>query len=425
MNSVRLEDLCEAIVDCPHSTPHWTSEGIPVLRNFNLENTVISLDNPSYVDEKDYLDRIKRAEPCEGDLILSREAPMGKVGLMPAGLRCCLGQRLVLLRPNRRLIDPRYLLIAMTSEYVQIQIRRADAAGSIVSNLSLPQIRDLRIPLVEDADDVASVLGAIDDKIALNKKLCAELEETAQLIYDYWFTQFDFPDESGRPYRSSGGKMIYNDSLKRCIPEGWRVERLGVLCDTRLGGTPDTSVAEYWGEGEPWLSSAEVANTPIVRAGKSVTDLGIQNSATSFAPSGSVLLSITRYIRPSLLAIDACFNQSVVAITETDELKAGFLYPFIKGCVPRYLVLRTGAQQPHINKETVDDTMLCVPPKEKLDIYYSRVAPLYAKVIHAAREIDRLESLRGWLLPILMNGQVEIGANGRDRDGVMSEDDAR
>lgn len=288
-------------------------------------------------------------------------------------------------------------------------------------------LHDLDVPFIEDVGEqkaVANLLGAIDDKIALSERLCAELEETAQLIYDYWFTQFDFPDESGRPYRSSGGKMIYNDSLKRCIPEGWRVERLGVLCDTRLGGTPDTSVAEYWGEGVPWLSSAEVANTPIVRAGKSVTDLGIQNSATSFAPSGSVLLSITRYIRPSLLAIDACFNQSVVAITETDELKAGFLYPFIKGCVPRYLVLRTGAQQPHINKETVDDTMLCVPPKEILDIYYSRVAPLYAKVIHAAREIDRLESLRGWLLPMLMNGQVKIGANGRDRDGVMSEDDA-
>lgn len=418
MNSARLEDLCEAIVDCPHSTPRWTSEGIPVIRNFNLENTILSLDNPSYVDEKDYLDRIKRAEPREGDLIFSREAPMGKVGLVPAGLKCCLGQRLVLLRPNRKFIDPRYLLIAMTSEYVQIQIRRADAAGSIVSNLSLPKIRDLRILLVEGADDIVSVLGAIDDKIALNKRLCSELEKTAQLVYDYWFTQFDFPDENGRPYRSSGGKMVYNDTLRCDIPEGWRVERLGVLCDTRLGGTPDTSVAEYWGEGVPWLSSAEVANSPITRAGKSVTDLGIQNSATSFAPSGSILLSITRYIRPSLLAIDACFNQSVVAIIETDELKAGFLYPFIKGCVPGYLVLRTGAQQPHINKETVDDTMLCVPPKEILNVYYSRVAPLYAKVVHTARETDALETLRNWLLPMLMNGQVKVCAEGgahRDR----------
>ena len=409
MNSARLEDLCEAIVDCPHSTPHWANEGIPVIRNFNLKNTVISLNNPSYVDEKGYRDRTRRAEPCEGDLILSREAPMGRVGLVPAGLKCCLGQRLVLLRPNRKLVDPRYLLIAMTSEYVQTQIRRADIAGSIVSNLSLPQIRDLKIPLIEDANDAASLLGAIDDKIALNKRLCAELEETAQVVYDYWFTQFDFPDENGKPYRSSGGKMVYSNTLKRTIPEEWRVERLGALCDIRLGGTPDTSVADYWGEGVPWLSSAEVANSPIIGAEKSITDLGIRNSATSLAPSGSVLLSITRYIRPSLLAINACFNQSVVAILETDELKTGFLYPFIKGCVPGYLVLRTGAQQPHINKETVENTMLCVPPKEVLEMYYSQIAPLYAKVVHTARESDELKALRDWLLPMLMNRQIKIG----------------
>ena len=209
--------------------------------------------------------------------------------------------------------------------------------------------------------------------------------------------------------------MVYNDILKREIPKGWRVERLGAICDIRLGGTPDTSVADYWGEGVPWLSSAEIACSPITRAEKSVTDLGIANSATSFAPSGSVLLSITRYIRPSLLAINACFNQSVVAILETDELKAGFLYPFIKGCIPGYLVLRTGAQQPHINKETVENTMLCVPPKEVLEIYYSQVASLYAELFLTARESDGLGVLFDRLLPMLMNGQVGISADGETK----------
>ena len=202
------------------------------------------------------------------------------------------------------------------------------------------------LPARTQQDAIVSAIKPIDDKIALNKKLCAELEKTAQLIYDYWFTQFDFPDENGNPYRSSGGKMVYNDILKREIPKGWRVERLGAICDIRLGGTPDTSVAEYWGEGVPWLSSAEIAYSPIIRAKKSVTDLGIENSATSFAPSGSVLLSIT------------------------------------------------------------------VPPKEVLEIYYSQVASLYAEISHTARESDGLGVLFDRLLPMLMNGQIGISADG-------------
>lgn len=139
-----------------------------------------------------------------------------------------------------------------------------------------------------------------------------ELEKTSRLIYDYWFTQFDFPDENGKPYRSSqAGKMIYNGTLNSEIPQGWEVTTVGEQCELRLGGTPDTSVQEFWGGDMSWLSSAEVATSPILGAEKSITKAGVEGSATSFAPAGSVLLSITRYIRPSILAIDACFNQSV------------------------------------------------------------------------------------------------------------------
>ena len=407
MNKVRLGDVCEAIIDCPHTTPKWRSGGIPVIRNFNLENTVISLRDPSFVDEETYKSRTRRAMPEEGDIVISREAPMGKVGLVPKDLKCCLGQRLVLLKPKHDAITSRYLLIALASNFVQTQIRRADTAGSIVSNLTLPQIRDLIIPISDVADAIASLLGAIDDKIALNKKLCAELEETAQLIYDYWFTQFDFPDENGNPYRSSGGKMVYNETLKREIPEGWEVVTLGSRCATLLGGTPDTTVSEYWNGDIPWLSSAEAAQNPILVSEKTITQAGLSNSATSFAPKGSVILSITRYIRPSILAIDASFNQSVVAILESELLHTQYLYPLIKQQVPRYLSLRTGAQQPHINKETIDRTLIVVPPMSVLEKYYSMSSGLYEELIQAAKEAASLTALRDWLLPMLMNGQVK------------------
>ena len=282
---------------------------------------------------------------------------------------------------------------------------------STVPGIDRNALHAMGIPYIENHDEqglIANVLSSIDDKIALNKKIMTELEKTSRLIYDYWFTQFDFPDENGKPYRSSGGKMIYNGTLKREIPQGWEVTTVGEQCELRLGGTPDTSVQEFWGGDMSWLSSAEVATSPILGAEKSITKAGVEGSATSFAPAGSVLLSITRYIRPSILAIDACFNQSVVAILESQALHTEFLYPFMQSQVSRYLTLRTGAQQPHINKETVSETCFSIPTELILARYYDKVAPVFNQLILAAKAVDQLSSLRDWLLPMLMNGQVHV-----------------
>lgn len=282
---------------------------------------------------------------------------------------------------------------------------------STVPGIDRNALHAMGIPYIENHDEqglIANVLSSIDDKIALNKKIMTELEKTSRLIYDYWFTQFDFPDENGKPYRSSGGKMIYNGTLKREIPQGWEVTTVGEQCELRLGGTPDTSVQEFWGGDMSWLSSAEVATSPILGAEKSITKAGVEGSATSFAPAGSVLLSITRYIRPSILAIDACFNQSVVAILESQALHTEFLYPFMQSQVPRYLTLGTGAQQPHINKETVSETCFSIPTELILARYYDKVAPVFNQLILAAKAVDQLSSLRDWLLPLLMNGQVHV-----------------
>src|SRR4051794_53785 len=104
-----LSDLCELIVDCPHSTPKWTSSGVLVLRSHNIRNGRLDLSDRSFTDEENYGLRSRRAELREGDVVITREAPMGEVCMIPAGMRCCLGQRMVLLRPNRNRCDGRYL----------------------------------------------------------------------------------------------------------------------------------------------------------------------------------------------------------------------------------------------------------------------------------------------------------------------------
>lgn len=271
------------------------------------------------------------------------------------------------------------------------------------------QIMDYEIPYSPESEEsIGKFLINFNHKISLNRAINKNLEALAEQIYDYWFVQFDFPDENGRPFKSSGGKMVWNKDLNREIPSRFRLEQIGQHTQVLLGGTPDTQNANYWDGTYPWLNSGEVAEFPIISSEKNITEEGLNSSATVYAPKGSVTLSITRHLRPSILAIDACINQSVVAIKETEEIRKEYLYPFIKRDIPRLMTLRTGAQQPHINKETVDKTWLVIPDKKSLSKYYDITKPIYENIINNAFEMASLTKQRDELLPLLMNGQVTI-----------------
>ena len=145
--------------------------------------------------------------------------------------------------------------------------------------------------------------------------------------------------------------MIFNEALKCEIPKDWDVLKLGDVIPTVLGGTPSTENESNWANGSiSWLSSSEIENFPISFSEKKISQEGIKNSAAEVLPKGSVLISIVRHLRVSILAINSSFNQSVVGLIETDNLKECFLYPWLNRELPRLMTLRTGAQQPHINK---------------------------------------------------------------------------
>lgn len=266
-------------------------------------------------------------------------------------------------------------------------------------------------PEIKTQLKISSILSVLDSKIEQNYRINTELEAITKTIYDYWFVQFDFPTAKGMPYKASGGEMVWNDKLKRDIPKGWGVKKIGEILKTSLGGTPSTSVKEYWENGNiSWLNSGEIANFPIIESELKITEAAVKGSATDLLPRGSVLLSITRHLRPSILAIDACANQSVVGILEKEDLKSYYIYPYLKNEIPRLMLMRSGAQQPHISKEIVDDSLMLMPPESSslLKEYNSKVEPFYDLIINNAFQSKKLAEVRDWLLPMLMNGQVKI-----------------
>jgi type I restriction enzyme S subunit len=314
--------------------------------------------------------------------------------------------------------DPHYVYYCLVNNYKLI--RNAAGGSTALPLLNKTEFELLKCSvhsLKEDQLKVAKVLSALDSKIELNNRINAELEAMAKTLYDYWFVQFDFPfdfaqgkpDANGKPYKTSGGKMAYNPILKRKIPDGWEVTKIGKIAKTVLGGTPDTGIDEYWKNADiPWLSSAEIASFPVITSEQKTTQKGIENSAATLLPKGTVVISIVRYIRPSILGIDAATNQSVVGIKECSRLKSTFIYPYFCSEVPRLMGLRTGAQQPHINKGVIEDCSIVLPPDYILESYYEITTPIYEQVMNLAFQNHELIKLRDWLLPMLMNGQVTI-----------------
>ena len=255
--SAPLSELCEQVVDCPHSTPVWTESGFFVLRSHNIRNGRLDLSEPSFTDEAHYLDRTRRATPTEGDLVITREAPMGEVCMIPPALRCCLGQRMVLLRPDRSKVDPRFLLYALQSEVVQHEILVNEGTGSTVSNLRIPVLETLPIPCLPLSEQraIAHILGTLDDKIALNRRMNETLEAITRALFKSWFVDFD-PVRAKAEGRTPWGmdaetaKLFpseFVESESKPLPKGWRYGSIGEFVELQRGTTYKSALKDLPG----------------------------------------------------------------------------------------------------------------------------------------------------------------------------------
>lgn len=234
------------------------------------------------------------------------------------------------------------------------------------------------------------------------------LQQQLKLLYDYWFTQFEFPDENGNSYKSSGGKMSFNHDLSMNIPYSWSTKKLSEICNIILGGTPNTDIPEYWNGTINWINSGEVAQFPVVKSELKITQAGVDNSPAKLMPIGTTIVSITGNIRTSILAINTCANQSVVGILESKYIKSQYIHQFMIRMIEQFKVMSTGNCQQHINKGTIEEAIIVIPDSRVLNAYYKVAKPLYDRITKNALENLELTHLRDWLLPMLMNGQATI-----------------
>ena len=306
--------------------------------------------------------------------------------------------------PNYKKINIKYLYYHLSL----MNFDRYDTGSTIPSmTSSLYYSLTVDLPSLEIQGRIASILSSIDAQIERSNTIVKRLQVLAQAIYTRWFLQFEFPNEEGKPYKSSGGKMVWNERLNHVIPEGWEATFLKDCCKIVLGGTPKTDENTYWNGDINWLNSGEIANFPIINSELKITTLGMNNSATTFMKKGTTVVSITGNLRASILAIDSCANQSVVGILENCKFKSAYIYPFIKNMIATFSKISTGNCQQHINKGTIENAILLIPNEKVLKEYYEKVSKIYVCIFKSSFNNQKLISLRNVLLPLLINGQLK------------------
>jgi type I restriction enzyme S subunit len=248
----------------------------------------------------------------------------------------------------------------------------------------------------------------------------------AKTLYDYWFVQFDFPYSPpsegwpqdgvgiGKPYKSSGGKMVWNEELKREIPEGWKVKSLKEIANTSSGGTPLSTNKEYYDNGEiPWINSGELNEAYITRTSNYITKLGLLNSSAKMFPANILLIALYGATagKVSLLLIPACTNQAICAIMPNYEMFTNYLKFGISDLYKYLINLSTGSARDNLSQDLVRDLKFVIPSENLLKSFDCLVKPMITKISLNFNQNQQLSSLRDWLLPMLMNGQVRVGSS--------------
>ena len=312
------------------------------------------------------------------------------------------------------IIDPRvnskYLYYLLTQNSVISQLQSIGEN----STSSYPSIRpedignlSFMFPDIDIQNKIADILTSIDKKIQINNQINQELEAMAKTLYDYWFVQFDFPDQNGRPYKSSGGKMVYNPELKREIPEGWGVDSLWNIANFYNGLAmqkyrPDTNGADYL----PVIKIREMMNGFSKDTEKARLDIPKE----AVVERGDILFSWSATLEVIIWGKEkGALNQHIFKVTSETYPKS-FIYFELKSYLKVFKAIAElrKTTMGHITQDHLKQAKIVVPPIDFISKLDAKLQPIMLKQQIIENQNQELTQLRDWLLPILMNGQVKV-----------------
>jgi type I restriction enzyme S subunit len=396
-NSVRhlpIKDLLIEIIDNRGKSVPTVENGFPLIATNCIKHSSIypTFDKVRYVDEETMKNWF-RAHLKPNDILFVNKGTPGRVCLVPDPVTFCAAQDMMGFRCNDKLISYKYLFAALRSHEIQ-KIIENNHVGLVIPHFRKQDLSSLLIPVKPriEQDFIGDLYILLSEKIELNNRINAELEAMAKTLYDYWFVQFDFPDKNGKPYKTSGGKMVWNEELKREIPEGWD----SIMIENCL--FKESSIKKI-----PTAEILEKGKFPVI------------DQSTDFI---------------------AGFTNDKEAIIKTDEPRIIFgdhtrilkliNFDFARGADGTQVMLSNNKRMPqHLFFNTLvkidlsnygyarhykflKDISIILPDETVSKNFETAVSPFYKMIRENIFQNQKLTELRDWLLPMLMNGQVKV-----------------
>ena len=391
-----LQDICK-IYDCPHTTAKDEGIGIPLVRTPNVGKGRLNLMNVHRVNSDIYKQRTLRAIPEEDDIIIAREAPVGNAAIIQKGQKVCLGQRVVLLKTIKDLVDPNFLVYYLLSNEVQHQLRN-HSNGAVVAHLNVADIRNLpvNLPTLNEQKRIGRFLKKIDDKISVNKKICENLEAQAQALFKHWFIDF-------APFKD--GKFV--ESELGMIPEGWRVGTLTEIADYMNGLAmqkfPPTSVED------------SIPVLKIKELGQSMCDSNSDRCSKLIKPeyiinNGDIIFSWSGTLLVDIWCGGVCgLNQHLFKVS-SKEYPKWFYLMWTKHHLGEFIRIAKdkAVTMGHIKRGDLEKAKVAIPGAKDMGTISPLMEELLDKIVNCRLESSRLSTLRDTLLPRLMSGEIKL-----------------
>jgi type I restriction enzyme S subunit len=396
-----LDELCELIVDCEHKTAPIQEYGIPSIRTPNIGRGYFLLEGVNRVSEETYVAWTKRAIPQGGDLILAREAPVGNVAVIPSGEHYCLGQRTVLIRPKRNLVDSYYLCFLLLSPQLQGQLL-GKSSGATVHHLNMKDIRALSIPTLPalaEQHRTASIIRAYDDLIATNQRRITLLEEAARRIYREWFVALRFTGHESVP-------------VKDGVPEGWLKSSISEQTSFFNRGIAPKydDMAKGRVINQKCIRDGRISMGPARRQSKEVKpDRLVQMGDVLINSTGAGTLGRVAQVRSPIE--DCTVDTHVTIARPINEDSSTYFGQALLNLEPIFSDMGKGAtNQLELSRADIGAVKIWQPAKHLIVEFDQFVRPMLEQAEQLSVANLSLVTARDLLLPKLMSGQLDVSS---------------
>lgn len=407
-----MREVCKNVTDGEHGTvPCEVGSPYYLLSAKNLLNGKIILTDNERTISKQSFDKIRKRTSLEKyDVLISTVGTIGNLAIADEVSHYEFNRDVGIFKCNKEKLIPEYLYYYLSTDVQQKRMMKI-AKGVTQKHLYISDLEeiDIDIPNVQEQSKAIYQLKKIDEKIGLNKKVISILESMAKTLYDYWFVQFDFPDANGHPYKTSGGKMEWNETLSREIPAGWTVEKLSSLCELKNGINYDKNVI-----GDKLYRIVNVRNitaTSLLVNEQELDEIELlSEQAEKYLVKDNAIL-IARSGNPGAVRI-LTNNHNVIycGFIICCQVFSSFFRLYLTFTLKKYegtnLTKTGGSIMQNVSQETLNAIDVIVPPNDIIEVYNEKVISMIEKIKMLVEENNKLTNLREFLLPMLMNGQV-------------------